>query len=97
MNFAQTLSESHQNQFFLSQIWSIFRKKLTLQSFKSFLIKNLGIMGHGIQIWNFAHYQILENIHCVKSVPIQSYSGPHFPVFGLNTERYGVSLRVQYE
>ena len=54
-------------------------------------------MGHGIQIWNFAHYQILENIHCVKSVPIQSYSGPHFPVFGLNTERYGVSLRVQYE
>ena len=25
--------------------------------------------------------------HCVKSVRIRSYSGPHFPAFGLNTER----------
>ena len=24
-------------------------------------------------------------------------SGPHFPVFGLNTERYSVSLRIQSE
>ena len=28
--------------------------------------------------------------HCVKSVRIRSYSGPHFPAFGLNTERYSV-------
>ena len=28
--------------------------------------------------------------HCVKS-------GPHFPAFGLNTERYSVSLRIQSE
>ena len=27
--------------------------------------------------------------HCVKSVRIRSYSDPHFPAFGLNTERYG--------
>ena len=37
--------------------------------------------------------------HCVKSVRIRSYSGshfsPHFPAFGLNTGRYGVSLRIQ--
>ena len=26
----------------------------------------------------------LEIIHCVKSVRIQSYSGPYFPAFGLN-------------
>ena len=26
--------------------------------------------------------------HCVKSVLIRSYSGPYFPAFGLNTERY---------
>ena len=32
-------------------------------------------------------------IHCVKSVRILSYSGPHFPAFGLNTERYSV-LRI---
>ena len=35
--------------------------------------------------------------HCVKSVHIRSYSGSHFPAFGLNTERYGVSLRIQSE
>ena len=32
-------------------------------------------------------------LHCVKNVRIRSYSGPYFPTFGLNTERYGVSLR----
>ena len=37
----------------------------------------------------------LNIIHCVKSVCIWSYSGPYFPVFGLNTERKGVSLRIQ--
>ena len=25
------------------------------------------------------------------------FSGPHFPVFGLNTEIYGINLRVQPE
>ena len=32
-----------------------------------------------------------RNKFCVKSVLIQSYSGPCFPAFGLNTERYSVS------
>ena len=35
--------------------------------------------------------------HCVKSVRIRSYSGPYFPAFGPNRERYGVSLRIQSE
>ena len=35
--------------------------------------------------------------HCVKSVRIRSYSGLHFPAFGLNTERYEVSLCIQSE
>ena len=35
--------------------------------------------------------------HCAKSVRIRSYSGPNFSAFGLNTERYSVSLRVQSE
>ena len=30
-------------------------------------------------------------LHCVKSVRIRSYSGPHFPELGLNTERFRVS------
>ena len=40
-----------------------------------------------------AHYFF----HCVKSVLIRSYSGPYFPAFGLNTERYSVSLLSQSE
>ena len=35
--------------------------------------------------------------YCVKSARIQSFSGLHFPVFGLNTERYSVFLRIQSE
>ena len=31
--------------------------------------------------------------HCIKSVRIRSYSCPHFPAFGQNTERFSVSLR----
>ena len=38
-----------------------------------------------------------EDLHCMKSVRIRSCSGPHFPVFGLNMERYEVSLRIQSE
>ena len=35
--------------------------------------------------------------HFVKSVRLQSYSDPHFPVFGLNTQRYGLSVLIQSE
>ena len=30
---------------------------------------------------------LIKVMHCVKSVHIWSYHGPHFPAFGLNTER----------
>ena len=33
----------------------------------------------------------------MKNVCLQSYSGPHFSAFGLNTEGYSVSLRIQSE
>ena len=39
----------------------------------------------------------MATTHCVKIVRIQSYFGPHFPAFGLNTERYSGSLCVQSE
>ena len=51
-----------------------------------FHVKNL-IMN----VWQVPKY------HCVKSVHIWSFSGPYFLVFGLNTERYGVLLRIQSE
>ena len=28
---------------------------------------------------------------------MKSFSGPYYPAFGLNTETYGVSLRIQFE
>ena len=39
----------------------------------------------------------ISKTHCLKIVRIRSYSGPHFPAFGLNTERYRVSLCTQFE
>ena len=36
------------------------------------------------------------NLHCIKSVHIQSFSGLYFPAFGLNMERFEVT-RVQSE
>ena len=39
----------------------------------------------------------MKKPHCVKSVRIRSHSGLYFPAFGLNTERYFVTLRIQSE
>ena len=44
-----------------------------------------------------AKIQLVYGFHCIKSVHIWSYSGPYFPTFGLNTERYFISLRIQSE
>ena len=36
------------------------------------------------------HHSLMPFVlHCMKSVRIQSFCGPYFPAFGLNTERYG--------
>ena len=43
--------------------------------------------------WKYYH----RVIYCVKSVRIRRYVGLYFPSFGLNTERYSVSLRIQSE
>ena len=40
---------------------------------------------------NNCNYSLKQ--HCIKSVRIRCYSGLYFPAFGLNTERYFVSLR----
>ena len=39
----------------------------------------------------------IMKLHCVKSVRTLSYSGPQFPTYGLNKERYGVYLQMQSE
>ena len=67
-------------------------------------IVNFKQISHIVHCWLWTRkcllssWLIQSNLqHCVKSVRIRSYSGPHFPAFGLNTERYGVSLRIQSE
>ena len=40
---------------------------------------------------------VINGEQCVKSLRIQSYSGPHFPTLRLNKKRYGVSLCIQSE
>ena len=45
--------------------------------------------------YSFLFDETSFNLHYVKSVCIRSYSGPYFPTFGLNTERYRVSLHIQ--
>ena len=43
-------------------------------------------------------FQIFANIITLSlRVCIRRFSGPNVPAFGLNTERYGVSLRIQSE
>ena len=55
-----------------------------------------------VQIIIFAHTlfvtlkRLYRDWYCVKGVRIWSYSGPNFPAFGLNTERY-VSLCILSE
>ena len=41
---------------------------------------------------HFCGYYVL--CHCVKSVDIRSFSGPHIAAFGLSTERWLSSLRI---
>ena len=41
------------------------------------------------------HSPLIFTLSCVKSVRIRSYSGPYFPAFGLNAERYSVCFRIQ--
>ena len=49
------------------------------------------IIGALSKLWHWLNSNVS---HCVKSVRIRSYSVPCFSAFGLNTERYGVSLRI---
>ena len=51
------------------------------------IIKNINLL--------VASFPFTDN--CEKSIHIRSYSGQYFPQFGLNTERYTKSLRIQSE
>ena len=48
-----------------------------------------------IVILKLADNELLAGFHCMKGVQIRSFFWSVFSAFGLNTERYGVSLRIQ--
>ena len=51
-----------------------------------------------LKCWFVLVHNLTNTINqCVKSIRIRSYSGPHFPAFGQNTERYSASIRIQSE
>ena len=50
-----------------------------------------------IYIYMYMHRYVYIMCHCIKRVRIWGYFSPHFPTFGLNAERYGVSLHIQFE
>ena len=52
-------------------------------------------MKHEIRCWSLKTFAVVlpnDSCHCLKSVRIRSYSGPHSPAFGLNTERYSIMI-----
>ena len=54
--------------------------------------------GKNCSIFDKTFHAVKELLYrCVKSVRIRSYSGPHFPAFGMNTERQRLSFRIQFE
>ena len=63
-----------------SSVWNLLAKMTN--SFGVYWLESL----------TFSHFHTL---HFMKSVRIQSFSGPYFPAFGLNTEWYSVSLRIR--
>ena len=78
----------------LNASWGFY--KYESSKFK-FLWVVWSIYFQSLSFYFFINYLHSKKIHCVESVRIRSYSGPYFPAFGLNTERYSVSLRIQSE
>ena len=55
------------------------------------LQKALGLHSDSLKIrkWHCVKNYTCDS-HCVKNLRIRYFSGPYFPAFGLNTERYSV-------
>ena len=69
----------------------VFKDNLDLKIWKIYAKR-----GRIVWLW-YIFWCTVQNLHCVKSSRIRNFSGPYFPVFGLHTERYRVSLRIQSE
>ena len=65
---------------------------IIVESWISFLIL---LSCYCFQIILTLFHEMLNHRHCVKNVRMPNFSGWYFSAFGLNTERYGVSLHIQ--
>ena len=63
----------------------------------SFNLDSLGSNKFGFKVRNEETRTRYNVVHCVKSVRSRSASGHYFSSFRLNTEIYGVNLRIQSE
>ena len=76
------------------RIWKLFTQYISFWRIQN-LYKKLVVSL--FYIYLACNLRRVTHCHCVKSVRIQSYSGKHFLWLYLNTERYFVSLRIQFE
>ena len=72
-----------------------FFKIGVLKNFTNF--KSLFSFSFLFSFFSFYLFIFFDKRRCVKSVRIRSYSDPYFHTFGLNANRYSVSLRIQSE
>ena len=72
--------------------WSLYFKKVKGLCPQLYYKKCTQCRYFPIKLSSFSSEQQLR-----KKVHIRSFSGPYFPAFRLNTERYSVSFRIQFE
>ena len=93
--------------FLLTSLHSFWRLELNVNTWRSFskvqileenFEEKILRMRRAKLMFESAFHSFLQWIvHYVKSLSIRSFSGPHFPAFGLNTERYSLCFRIQPE
>ena len=78
-------------------IFSVFSPKQVNSSAKIFHDEIIIIVWTNVKNYRifFRHRYFKLHLHCMKNVKYTVISGPYFPVFGLNTEIYGVNIRIQ--
>ena len=82
-----------QNQAFGSH-FKILSFSLLLTKIQDKIGKSFYPSGLNMESIYFSEISFCRPKHYVKSVRIRSFSGLYFPLFRLNTERYGVSIRI---
>ena len=84
----QLIRKETQTQIFSFKFWEVFQESF----FAEYLLATVSAY-YWATLINSEHIQ--NNIHSIKNVRVQCFSGPCFPVFGKNTEIYFLNIRIQ--